>query len=374
MGSAAYDVAIVGAGPAGSTLAIELAQRSCSVLLLEKAVMPRDKLCGEFLSTEVGGICSRLGVLDRMMSAGAQTVSKVRCSTPRGAALEFQLPGAALGLSRRVFDMLLFSRASELGAEAIDGSSVSDIDGSLADGFQLHTNSGRTYGARVVVGAYGRRTALDRKLNRPSLSARSPYVAFKAHYEGEIPPGQVEVYTFDGGYCGLLLEEDDRVNVCWITHQDRLKEAGGSPDALVGRMAASSAPLGERLRGLERTEPFLAVSQIHFRRKQLFANDVCFIGDAAGMIAPLCGDGMGMAIESALLAAPHIEEFLNKAISPAELHRRYSRAWTREFAVRMATGRLLQSLFVRPILLRPGLRLAGYFPAIAHRLVSVTRG
>lgn len=371
---ARYDVAIVGGGPAGSTLAIRLASEGRRVLLLEKASMPRDKLCGEFLSTEVSEMCRTLGVLDRMTSAGARPITRAICSVPDGPSLEFDLPGTALGLSRLTFDHILIEHARDAGADVRDATAADSIEGSLASGFCVATRSGDSFEARVVVGAYGRRTALDRKLGRPSMAVRTPFVAFKAHYSGSLPPGRVEVHTFEGGYCGLLGEERGLVNVCWITHRDRLDEAGGSPEALIQRMRHRNARLAARLDGLDAIQPFLAVSQLDFRPKGVFAGDVLLVGDAAGMIAPLCGDGMAMAMRSGLIAAPMIFDYLDGAKTAADLHARYRRGWSREFRTRMVVGRGLQSLFVRPVLLRPGLRLARLIPGLANLFVSATRG
>lgn len=373
MSRGAYDVAIIGGGPAGSSLAAELARAGRRVILFEKEPMPRDKLCGEFLSTEVAGICTRLGVHDRMLGSGAQPIRQVRCSAPDGIELNVQLPGTAYGLSRRAFDQILFTHAADSGADVRDGTSVAAIKGALEHGFELDADQTR-YAARLVVGAYGRRATLDRKLERPSLRTGRPLVAFKAHHNGALSEHQVELHTFDGGYCGLLVAEDKLTNVCWIAHERHLKEAGGSPESLVDRIAAWNSRLGRRMADLARVEPFQAVSRLDFRRKELFAQDVLLIGDAAGMIAPLCGDGIGMALQSALLAAPLIEEFLDGRSTAPRLKRRYELAWRREFRTRMHVGRLLQNFFVRPQLLGPGLRLAAAFPQVAQRFVTLTRG
>ena len=373
MSDGVYDVAIIGGGPAGCSLAAELARAGRRVILFEKEPMPRDKLCGEFLSTEVAGICMRLGVHDRILGSGAQPIREARCSAPHGIELNVQLPGTAYGLSRRSFDQILFTHAADSGGDVRDGTSVASIKGSLDQKFELNAEHTR-YAARLVVGAYGRRATLDRKLERPSLHAGRPFVGFKAHYTGALPEQQIEVHTFNGGYCGLLVAEDNQINVCWIAHQRHLKEAGGSPESLVDRMGEWNVRLGCRLADLVRVEPFQAVSRLDFRPKELFAQDVLLIGDAAGMIAPLCGDGIGMAMQSAVIAAPLIEDFLDGRSTGPRLKRRYERAWRREFRTRMRVGRLLQTFFVRPQLLEPGLRLAEAFPQMAQRFVALTRG
>lgn len=372
MSRAEYDVAIVGAGPAGASLAILLADAGCRVLLLEKEQMPRDKLCGEFLSTEVEALSSALGVRDRLHAVGANPISTAVCTTP-DAELSLPLPGKALGVSRRALDHLLFERARSAGAQCCDGVSVTSVTGSMANGFRIGTSQA-TERARFVVGAYGRRTSLDRKLERGSLAMRSPFVAFKARFEGPFERDTIELHCFRQGYCGMLVEEEGRVNVCWITHADHLKAAGGEPERLLSMMRAWNSRLNERLSDLLPLGPFLAVSQLSFRRKELFANEVLMIGDAAGMIAPLCGDGMGMAMRSAQIAAPMIHAFLDGRLREDALRRAYVGAWSKEFRRRMVLGRILQQLCMRPRLLTPALRLANAVPTLAQVVVAGTRG
>ena len=367
-----YEVVIVGGGPAGSSLAILLAERGRHVLLIEKESMPRDKLCGEFLSTEVEAICKRLGVRDLLAALGANRISRAVCTTP-DAELTVDLPGTAHGVSRRAFDELLFARAKEAGAACLQGVQVEAVEGTLTSGFDVMTPEWAA-NTRFVVGAYGRRTSLDRKLDREAISHRSPYVAFKAHFEGPFERDTIELHCFHRGYCGLLVEEDGHVNVCWITHQDHLKGAGGDPGALLSQMRIWNPRLDERLRDLRQLHSFLAVSQLSFRRKELFSKDVCLVGDAAGMIAPLCGDGMGMAMRSAQLLAPMIDQFLDGFLREDAMRRAYMDVWRREFRKRMVMGRLLQELCMRPRLLTPSLSLASRVPTLAKAVVSATRG
>ncbi len=373
MGTFDFDVAIIGGGPAGSSLAIELTREGVDVIVLEKEKMPRRKLCGEFMSTEVAGLCDRLGVLDEIRNVGAQPIRSAYISGPTGPGLSLDLPGMALGLSRHTFDRLLFERASDVGAEMHDQTKVESIEGSLDSGFVVSTSS-HSFKARIAVGAYGRRASLDRKLGRPSLYAASPFVAFKAHFSGQLPREHIEIYTFPGGYCGLLVEEEGRINVCWMIHQERLKQVGGSPDALFKEMGNWNPRLGRRLESFTPEEEFMAVSRLSFHRRELFAGGVCMIGDAAGMIAPLCGDGIGMALQSARVAASPIIRMLSRNASEGQFRLEYTRAWRREFDMRMTAGRLLQAMFIRPRLMQTGLALARTFPSTAAGVVALTRG
>ncbi len=367
------DVVIVGAGPAGASAAIHLSQRGYSVVLLEKARIPHDKLCGEFLSTEVGEMCRRLGVYERLMTAGARRIRRLHATTASGRSFDASLQGTALGVSRRTLDHLLFKRAVEVGADAHDGLAVRSVQGSLTDGFTVQTDDG-SLSSRVVLGAYGRRSPLDRRLNRPIGGDRSPYVAFKAHFNGIELADVIELHAFPGGYCGLMAEDHGEVNVCWITHRRMLKEVGGTPEGMIERMAQVNSSLAVRFSKLTQTGDYQASSQLIFRPKTPFADDVCMIGDAAGMIAPICGDGMAMAMRSSELATDLIQKLLSGRIEPAALRSAYAAAWRKQFLGRMLLGRLIHAGYVHPIASELGIRAAQAMPRVARMMISSTRG
>lgn len=369
-----YDVAVIGGGLAGSSAAIHLAGAGHRVLLLEKQPYPAHKLCGEFLSVEVTDAFARLGVLGAVRSAGARTITDAFVTTSGGADFRALLPGTALGLSRYRLDALLFERARSCGADARDGTRVRSIEGTLAEGFRVRTD-GATFGARVVLGAYGKRDTLDRRLGRAFLEGRSPFVGFKAHYEGLDLPGVVELHAFPGGYCGLLPVEGDRVNACWIAHERALKAAGGRPEQMVEQVFRHNGVLADRFGRMRRVSPnLLAVSQVRFSRKATFAGDVCMIGDTAATIAPLCGDGMAMALRSSELAAPLVHALLIGTLAAPAFRRHYTAAWHTEFDDRMRLGRWIHHLLTYPRLAGLGVRACRAVPALAHWVIARTRG
>lgn len=368
-----YDVIIIGGGLAGCSAAIQLAERGRRVLLLEKRTLPAHKLCGEFLSTEVQGLFRRLGVLEAAEAAGAHPIRRTRATTSGGAVYEGTLPGTALGLSRYRLDQILFERAAAAGADARDGTDVRGVSGTLEDGFTVTTRTD-AFEARVVLGAYGKRGLLDRKLERAFLKEDAPLVAFKAHYEGARLPGVIELHSFPGGYAGLSHVEEGRANLCWIGETRLLKAAGGTPEAMIERSLAQNAALAARLDSMQRvTESFEAVSQVSLARKTPFAQDVCMIGDTAGMIAPLCGDGMAMALRSAELAAPHVEAFLQNGRADA-FREDYAAAWAQAFRTRLRLGRWMHRSYLRPAVASAVVRACRWTPGLGGWLTRRTRG
>ncbi len=369
-----HDVIIIGGGLAGSAAAIGLARRGHRVLLLERRARPAPKLCGEFLSTEVAALLGRLGVLGAAHAAGAHPIRRAVVTAPGGAAYRSRLPGTALGVSRLRLDALLFEEARAAGAEARYGAAARAVEGTLHDGFEVRTG-GAAFRGRLVLGAYGKRSLLDRKLERAFLSEDSPQVAFKAHYAGLRMPGVIELHAFPGGYCGLSRVEEGRVNVCWIARAEQLKAAGGRPEDMIEQSLARNPALLTRLWGREPvSDSFLAIAQVSLAPKGAVVRDVLMLGDAAGMIAPLCGDGMAMALHSAELAVPLVSVFLEGEMSAGNLRAAYPQRWKSAFARRLRLGRWIHRASVRPGVAEAVVQACRWAPGLGGWLIRNTRG
>lgn len=372
-----YDAVVIGGGLAGCSTALQLARKDYDVLLAEQSTYPRHKLCGEFLSPEVQSSFRRIGVLGAVRQAGSRTIDRALLTSPTGASTQHTLPDAALGLSRYVLDQLLFRHACTAGVEGRPGTRVTSVRGNFDEGFSV-TVGADTVETRLVLGAYGRRGRLDRTLDRPFLEEHSPYVGFKAHYAGAAAATvrrTVEVHSAPGGYCGLSPVENDRVNVCWIGRTDALKAAGGTPTAMLDEGLRQNPILDERLRGLTRvSDQFEAVSQVPLMPKSRFAGDICMVGDAAGMIAPLCGDGMAMALRTADLVSPLAAEYLDGKRRASSFRRAYRTAWTNTFGRRMRLGRWIHAAAFRPGAARLLVQSCRVLPPLARWLIRATRG
>jgi flavin-dependent dehydrogenase len=374
-----HDVAIVGGGPAGCSAAITLATSGARVVLLEAATYPHSKVCGEFLSPECGSLLEALGALPPLLARGPARFETVLMTSSDGAAREIRLPGVALGLSRSVLDETLALRARAAGAEVREGSKVTRIDGSLHDGFRLEIRTGAgadgafDLRARVVIAAHGRRGALDRALKRPFLRRHHPYVALKNHFHGPPLSGGIELHAFPGGYCGISEIENGAANVCLLAHESVFR----TPDvpAFLDWMRRQNPRLNE---WLSRAEPvsgrWMSIGQVPFVRKGPLWGDVLMAGDSAGLIAPLVGDGIAMALHSGRLAAQRAAGFLEGRLTAEQLRRRYASDWRRRFAGRLVLARGLQALMLRPRLMSPSLRLMSAVPPLGNFLVAHTRG
>ncbi len=343
-----WDVAVVGAGPAGCAAAIELARAGAKIGLLEKAAFPRDKLCGEFLSPVGARVVEELGCGRQFHAAQPAPIERAVVVTASGARLEFPFPARAYGLSRLRFDHLLARAALAAGAQLIEKAEIVRLENATQT---LSTRDGRKFQSRMVLLASGRHSLLqpltsDSSTGRTALrparrekQANPTYFAFKAHYRGECA-GRVELYFFPCGYCGLAPIEGGRVNLCCLVEKSLL--ATGSAEQVLARVPALRA----RLAGWRREEPFLFTGPVSmgWRRPP---SDLLVAGDAALFPDPFTGQGMSVALENGRMAARHAlsgsEAVSESSEAVSESIEAYSRELQRRFGGQLRAARLLRA-------------------------------
>ena len=331
------DVAVIGAGPAGATLAALLAGRGLRVALFDRDRFPRDKLCGEFLSYDALPVLAPLGVVDELDRAGAPRIAHCRIIGARRA-YEFALPHAARGVSRLFFDDLLVRTAKAKGAQIHEGQTVNDL---------------RDVRATVIAGAWGRWGRFDQQLQRGFVRDRAHRnFGFKRHYRGAHPEGFIELYSFRRGYLGVNAVEGGITNICGLVHASRLSGHKGRWDSFVETLRDEEQTL-ETLYG--RHEPaqdgFLSSEPVIFRARSAVEGGIFMIGDASGVLDPLTGNGMAMAVQSALLAAPLLQRLVEQPSQRVKIEDAYRLAHRRFFASRIAWSRRAAMLLSRPRLL-----------------------
>lgn len=372
----AYDVAIIGGGLAGCSAAVHLAARGKRVIVLEAKTYPHHKVCGEFLSPECATLLDELGLTETITAYHPKQIDIVRITAPDGTSWTTRLPGTAWGISRYVLDDALARHARACGVEISEQTVASAIDGDLENGFRVEgrlAGSSITIRARAVVGAHGKRSGVDRSLNRAFLRQPAPFIGLKSHLYGPPLPNRIELHVFPGGYCGFSEVENGGANVCLLVRQDVFHQHRSIP-AFIEWMSTQNPHLGRWLSGAKSAgEDWLSIAQVSFARKPPIERDVLMAGDSAGLIAPLAGDGMAMALRGGELAATLLNRFLDGALSADGLRRGYTTAWEREFWGRLRLGRALQSLMLRPPALVWGLRLINHMPRIGQYLVNHTR-
>ncbi len=349
--------------------------------MCEARTYPHDKLCGEFLSPECEGLLCHLGFGERLSELQPAQIDRVTLTAPDGNAWESALPGHALGISRKTLDAELANLARQTGVKVHEASRVTGLTGDLKQGFELevrgpaHTTTVYT---RAVVGAHGRRDAFDRLLGRRFLKQRQPFIAVQAHYQGPPIPGRIELHAFPGGYCGLSEIEGGQKVVCFLAHEQVFHQARGqgraSIEGFVEWMKTQNLFLRSWMQWADRThEHWLSISQVPFTSKPAVERDVVMVGDAAGAITPLAGNGIAMALEGGILAAGALARFLEGEIGSSDLRRGYGEIWNRRFGRRLRLGRLLQPILMHPKAASLALRVFNKFPSLGQFLITSTR-
>lgn len=362
---------IAGGGLAGLCCAIHLRRLNYEVTLIETNAYPHHKVCGEYLSLEV------LPYL-KFLDADPSCLSPVRifdfeCSLPSGMKFRTRLPLGGIGISRYVLDNFLYEKAIESGCR-VQIDQVTDIK-RLPEGFRTETRSGKIYKSRIALGAFGKRSLLDKKKNRSFLYRNADWMAVKAHYHADKHPDNlVGLHLFEGGYCGVSKVEGNVLNMCYLMKQDTFKPYKN----IETHRNAVLYKNPELKRLFEGADPVfakpLSISQISFARKKPVEDHILMLGDSSRLLHPFSGNGMSAAMLSANLAAGLVDRFFKGVIDRNGLEELYRRQWNSHFRSRVRWGHLLASLMGRP----PGrAALSGvitHFPTMLSRMVRSTQG
>ena len=213
------------------------------------------------------------------------------------------------------------------------------------------------------------------QLQRSFIAKRSPYVGIKYHIKRDHPADLIALHNFSGGYCGLSNIEDGKTNLCYLTHRDNLRKHGN-----IETMETEVLHKNPLLKSILMESDFLftkpeVINEISFETKLPVENHVLMTGDAAGMITPLCGNGMAMAIRSASLAGDLILRYCNeKTFTRSDLEKQYAYAWRKYFASRLWRGRQVQRLFGNEAASNLALKLVIYSRPIANAIIRGTHG
>jgi menaquinone-9 beta-reductase len=349
---------IVGGGPAGSAAAIALAGAGVESELVERTEGPHDIVCGGFLGWDSLAALERLGLDPAAL--GARPIRRLRLISAKRS-VEMALPRLAAGLSRRTLDEALLAAAQGAGAAVRRGRTVRAAD--LAER-RIRLDDEEEMAGEALVLATGKHElrGAARPVDTGSLGLRASLKPGRAL--ADALDGMIELHLYDGGYAGLLLQEDGNANLCLSASRDRLKEAGGI-EPLVERLAGELPAFAERL-GQGEAGAWSAVSGVPYGwRARRTVDGVFRVGDQAAVIASLAGDGIAIALESGIAAA--------RAIAGGVPAADFQRTWARRARRPVGLAEVLRRSAENKVAREAMMGLLGWFPSLAPLAARLTR-
>jgi flavin-dependent dehydrogenase len=361
-----HDLIVIGAGPAGSSAAITAAQAGAKVLLLEKGRFPRHKVCGEFVSAESLELLSTL-----LAPQYAEVLSEaVRIPQSRifldGRVLQAEISPAASSIARFDLDVILWNSATHAVVEALEQTTVQNI--SWAGSFNVQTTRGE-FESHAVIDASGRWSNLTVKpVGRPP----EKWLGVKGHFAENSPRASVDLYFFDGGYCGVqpveLSGEQSigRINACAMARADVASS--------LAEVFELNTALRERSRDWQPLMDAVSTSPLIFRDPTPLRGNILLAGDAAAFVDPFIGDGISLALRSGATAARALQPYLQELIPLEKACENYQREYQKNLArVYQASSKIRRMLKVPRVIRKPFVFLLEKNPAITRYLVRKTR-
>ncbi|HMK23329.1 MAG TPA: FAD-dependent oxidoreductase [Terriglobales bacterium] len=365
--TAAFDLAIIGGGPAGTAAAITAARGGRRVLVIERGRLPRQRVCGEFVSPES---------LDLLAGLLRDTAPRLFLRAPRIAEARLFLDGhtisagvdpPAASIARYDLDGALWHAAEKAGVRALLETGVDRI---TSEGpFTLFTSAG-DFRAHALIDASGRWSNLRSHGNH--LDGKK-WLGVKAHYAEENPHPSVDLYFFDGGYCGVqpvrlaeAPEGDLHVNACAMVRSDVART--------LPEIWERHPDLRTRARGWQSLMEPVSTSPLIFREPEPVRGNILQAGDAAGFVDPFVGDGISLALRSGALAANCLLPFFEHEISLSEAARAYAHAYRRQLLPVFRNSTKLRRLLSLPRPVRQVVvHLLEVTPGASRLLVRMTR-
>jgi flavin-dependent dehydrogenase len=364
------NIVIIGGGLAGLISSIQLIRAGLSCAVIEKKSYPFHRVCGEYISNEALPFLIASGLYPKKLEL--PQIKFFEFSSVGGRSSRVPLDLGGFGVSRFTFDNHLYEAAKKEGVDFFLNTEVTAI--AFEDGkFEIKCPSAN-FSADVVIGTFGKRSRIDVQQDRNFIKRRSPYVGVKYHAHTKHPDNLISLHNFEGGYCGICKVDRGITNICYLTHRDNLKQAGDIPameQAVLFRNPLIRNIFMEADFVFEKPE---VINEISFATKAPVENHILMAGDAAGMITPVCGNGMAIAIHSGKMLAAFVKQFCEGKIERGTLEDGYRAAWNNQFRTRLWFGRKVQRLFGNVGFSSAAVQVARFSSPLARFIISKTHG
>lgn len=304
-------------------------------------------------------------------------INNLMVSSPNGKYIEHTLPLGGFGISRYTLDHLLAGIAVKEGVTLAEETKVVDVV-YRNNSFVIFSTKGETE-AMIAAGAFGKRSNLDVKWKRDFTQIKpnklNHYLGVKYHIRLDFPDDLIALHNFENGYCGISRVEDGKCCLCYLTKGENIRSSNNNLRLMEEKILMKNPFLKSIFSTAEFLEQFpITISRISFNKKSQIENHVLMIGDSAGLIAPLCGNGMSMALHGSKLAFEEIHQFFQHKTSRFELETQYTQQWERHFGNRLQTGRVIQRFFGSQSLSNILISSVKPFPDFVTYLIRQTHG
>ena len=364
-----YDCAIVGGGLAGLCLAIQMVRLNHSVVIFEKNDYPFHKVCGEYISNESWGFLESLGLpLSKM---NLPLINQLGVSSTQGFMLESPLKMGGFGISRFTLDYELSLIARKHGVVVMQSCKVNNV--TKNDTHYLIDSAKGLYRATIVCGSYGKHNPLF--IEKTSNPNTPNYIGVKYHIKTKFADNKIELHNFKDGYCGISKVDGDKYCLCYLTTSKSLNDNKNDVKQLEETVLFQNPFLKNIFLNSEFLyDKPLTISQIVFNKKSTYSNHIFLLGDAAGAIAPLCGNGMSMGMRASKLLTHILNAYLQNEISEEQAVSLYEIQWNQNFSKRIKTGYYLQQILGKNNLTHISLKLLNTSPKLLQKLITLTHG
>jgi len=376
-----FEVIIIGGGPAGAAAGIFLSAMGFETCIVEQKQFPREKLCGEFLSREIISQLKEWGYFHEFLMMNPNPVNSIRFADKNGKSSISQLDFTAYGLSRSKLDNFLLMKAGEHNVKVIcpaKAVSVKKETNSFRVKVSQQGGNNLEIKAGIIIGAYGKRDLLDNYLGRKFTSRRSGMSGIKFHAGlpdfNYLNENEIYIYADDSAYCGINKVEDDKVTVCYLENTNLNKDDRFDPAGLLRRNLNSEFVPSALLIVSGKDYNRYGYGNIFFGEKEIVKDGIFMVGDAARVIPPLSGDGIGVAFESAKILSNILIKLKKREIDKTAAEKEYRRAWILKLKRRLAVSGMLQNVFFGKYKRKAAMNLVSLCPGITQKLIEITRG